>query len=140
MGWRTAIGVTSVAFAGLHLLNPGVSVLSLLVVALAGVVLGLVRWRTQSLPAAWAAHFGWNFALVGIAHATVSGQAFATPSYRLVDDGPSWLTGGTWGPEGGAAAAVALGVAAVCLSKWQPRIAGATDNQTWPTGRMESQQ
>jgi len=34
----------------------------------------------------------------------VSGIAFATPDWRLVESGPTWLTGGAWGPEGGAAA------------------------------------
>ena len=31
-----------------------------------------------------------------------------TPDYAMVDDGPDWLTGGTWGPEGGAAGAAGM--------------------------------
>jgi hypothetical protein len=74
-------------------------------VTLAGIFLGVVRLATVSLWAAFAAHLAWNFVLSGVLHAAVSGTAFPTPGYRVVDAGPDWLTGGAWGPEGGAPAA-----------------------------------
>jgi hypothetical protein len=46
-------------------------------------------------------------------HAPVSGLRFEAPDYRTVSTGPSWATGGAWGPEGGAAAALGM---LVCLS------------------------
>lgn len=109
--WRgpfAATAATSVAFAALHALNPGVTLLSLVCVLLAGVLLALVRWRTGSLAAAWLAHLAWNVVLVVVAHAPVSGLSFATPGWRLVPNGPEWLTGGAYGPEGSAVTAVAL--------------------------------
>ena len=33
---------------------------------------------------------------------------FDAPDYRTVEQGPDWLTGGQWGPEGGAAAALGM--------------------------------
>lgn len=96
-----AIVVTADLFALVHFLNAGASVQALSVVLAAGLFLGLIREATRSLYAAWAAHLAWNFVLVGILHATVSGVTLAAPDYRMVDAGPDWATGGTWGPEGG---------------------------------------
>ncbi|MCU0623882.1 MAG: CPBP family intramembrane metalloprotease, partial [Gemmatimonadaceae bacterium] len=118
--WRgaaLATGVTSVAFAALHAANPGATPGSLVNVALAGVLLALVRWRTGSLAAAIVAHLAWNTSLVVVAHAPVSGLAFATPGWRLVPQGPVWLTGGAWGPEGSLVATVTLGLACLLVAR-----------------------
>ena len=32
----------------------------------------------------------------------------ARPDYQIVDAGPDWLTGGSWGPEGGAGAGAGM--------------------------------
>jgi membrane protease YdiL (CAAX protease family) len=108
LGTPWAVALTSVAFALLHLFNPDPSLLSTAVVALAGFFLAAVRLTTGSLWAAWSAHLLWNAVQAVVLHAPVSGLALGTPGYRLVDHGPAWLTGGTWGPEGGAAAAGGL--------------------------------
>ena len=116
LGWKTAIVVTSVGFGLLHAANPGANAQAILTVVLAGFFLGLVLVRTGSLYAAWAAHAAWNLTLAVVLHADVSGIGLgATPDYRLVDSGPDWLTGGAWGPEGGAAAAVGLMLASVIM-------------------------
>lgn len=110
-GARAAVACTSVLFALMHLLNPHPTLISTLTVALAGVFLACVRLATGSLVAAWMAHFAWNFAQSAVLHAPVSGLALGTSAYRLVDHGPAWLTGGSWGPEGGLAAAAGMLVA-----------------------------
>lgn len=116
LNWRWAIAVTSVGFGLLHLPNPGSNAQAIVTVILAGVFLGLILVRTASLYAAWAAHAAWNLVLAAVLHADVSGIAVAgTPDYQLVDTGPDWLTGGAWGPEGGAAAAAGLLLASVVL-------------------------
>ena len=53
--------------------------------------------------AAWAAHFAWNWTMAVVFHVAVSGLPLESPGYRYVDAGPDWATGGSWGPEGGAA-------------------------------------
>jgi membrane protease YdiL (CAAX protease family) len=103
-GPRVALWATSAGFALVHLLNPGASVQSLSAVFLAGVLLGLVRLGTDSVPAAWLAHLAWNWGMAAVAHVPVSGLPFEAPGWRLVPVGPDWWTGGAWGPEGGAAA------------------------------------
>ncbi|MCU0636174.1 MAG: CPBP family intramembrane metalloprotease [Gemmatimonadaceae bacterium] len=117
IGTRGALVATSVAFAVVHADNPGAGPLPLLVVFTAGIALGAIRVRFDSVPAAWLAHFAWNWLLAAGLHADVSGLAFGTPRWHLVEQGPDWLTGGTWGPEGGLYALVAFGA----VSAWALR-------------------
>jgi membrane protease YdiL (CAAX protease family) len=107
-GWKAALVSTSIAFGAFHLMNPGVSVESIINVTLAGFLLGGILIVTRSLYAAIAAHLAWNWTMSAIFHSAVSGATIPAPNYVTVDNGPDWLTGGQWGPEGGAAAAVAM--------------------------------
>jgi len=70
---------------------------------------------TGSLYAATAAHLAWNWIMAAVLHVPVSGLAFETPDYRLVDAGPDWVTGGSWGPEAGAGAMLGLSAALAYL-------------------------
>ena len=116
-GWKWALSVTSIAFGLLHMANPGANWQSLSVVVLAGFFLGAVVLVTGSLYAATLAHFVWNWIMAAVLHMPVSGLPVAgSPDYRVVETGPDWLTGGSWGPEGGIAAAVGLGIGLVYLS------------------------
>jgi uncharacterized protein len=108
LGDAGAIATTSLLFGAAHLLNPGVTVESFLIVTLAGVFLAAVRIAFRSVYASWAAHVAWNWVLAVLFHASVSGIEFEAPDYRLVSSGPVWITGGAWGPEGGSAAAVGM--------------------------------
>jgi membrane protease YdiL (CAAX protease family) len=114
-GATGAIVTTSLLFGALHFFNEGSTPGAVAVVTLAGVFLGVVLVRTQSLYAAWAAHLAWNVVLVAVMHATVSGLVMDAPDYRIVDSGPDWATGGDWGPEGGIFAAAGLAVATLIL-------------------------
>jgi membrane protease YdiL (CAAX protease family) len=106
-GWKMALIVTSVVFGLLHAGNPGADAQSIVSVIVAGFLLGAVFLATGSLYAVGAAHFAWNWTMVALLHAPVSGMNMHAPDYRTVDAGPDWLTGGAWGPESGLAAAAA---------------------------------
>lgn len=121
-----ALAVTSSVFGVLHLQNPNATPGSVAIVALAGVFLGGVLLATGSLWAAFTAHLAWNWTLAGLLHAAVSGVPLATPDYQVVDAGPDWLTGGAWGPEGGAAAAAGMLLALGYL--WRRARRGAAPN------------
>ena len=108
IGTWGAVGATSLAFGMLHVSNPGWTVASVGIVALAGVFLAAVRVVYDSLYAAWAAHVAWNWVMAVPLHAPVSGLRFESPDYRTVDAGPDWITGGAWGPEGGLAAVLGM--------------------------------
>ncbi|MBA3646388.1 MAG: CPBP family intramembrane metalloprotease [Gemmatimonadaceae bacterium] len=107
-GWKVAVVGTSLLFGALHLLNPGADLLSMVNVTLAGIFLAIVLLKTKSLYAAIAAHFAWNWTMAAIFHTVVSGASIPAPNYATVDNGPDWLTGGRWGPEGGVGATVAM--------------------------------
>ncbi|MDQ6887670.1 MAG: CPBP family intramembrane metalloprotease [Gemmatimonadota bacterium] len=114
-GWRPTLLLTSLVFGALHGKNPGASPESVGMVMLAGLFLGGILVATGSLWAAWITHFAWNWVMAALFHTTVSGFAMPFPGYQLVTAGPAWVTGGAWGPEGGAAAAVGMGGGLWCV-------------------------
>lgn len=116
-----AIAVTSALFGLVHLQNIGATISSVLMVTLASVLLGVVRHVWDSLWAAWLVHMAWNLTLAGALHAAVSGVVFNTSRYRFVEDGPDWLTGGPWGPEGGIMVALGAGLAIAFVLWRRPR-------------------
>lgn len=124
-GPRVALWSTSILFGLVHLRNPGAGVRTTLLVILAGVSLGVLRQRTDSLPAVWTAHLAWNWIMAGVLHVPVSGLPMPMPGYRGVIEGPSWLTGGSWGPEGGIVAAMTMG-GALLLAQFRGKNATRT--------------
>lgn len=112
-----AIGVTSVLFGLAHLSNPGVSPLAVANIALAGVFLAVAFYAPGGMWTAWGAHLGWNGMLAAL-DAPVSGLPFLIPLIDYDPDGPAWLTGGSFGPEGGLFATVALAGAIALTARW----------------------
>ena len=115
IGWRWTLIVTSLVFGFMHTQNPGADAESVVLVMLAGFFLGSIVLATRSLYAAIAVHFAWNWVMAAWLHTPVSGIAVIAPDYRVVDNGPDWLTGGAWGPEGGFAAAVSMFVIVIYI-------------------------
>jgi membrane protease YdiL (CAAX protease family) len=115
IGWKWTLILTSIVFGLLHLPNPGVDAQSILLVMLAGFFLGSILLATRSLFAAGMVHFGWNWAMAAGMHAPVSGIRVRTPDYSVIDNGPDWLTGGRWGPEGGILSALAMFVVMIYI-------------------------
>jgi len=127
IGWRGALLLTSVIFGALHWWNPGADFRTTALVTLAGIFLGGILLLTDSLYAAWMAHFAWNWSMAAVLHTAVSGLPFTAPGYELVDNGPDWATGGSWGPEGGAGAALGMIVGLWLLLAWRRRRLPALD-------------
>lgn len=108
--------LTSVPFALAHLKNPNViRGVTFANTALAGVWLAIAYLRTRSLWLPLGIHWAWNWTMASVLGLPVSGITKLTPAplLRAVDAGPAWLTGGAYGPEGGAACTVALLVSIV---------------------------
>lgn len=103
-----AMLLLSVLFGLGHLMNPGIGLLSILNIALAGLWLGAAFFSRGGLWTATGAHLGWNLALAALA-APVSGLPLPMPWLDYATGGPAWLTGGTFGPEGGILASLCLG-------------------------------
>ncbi len=106
-GRGPAIAGLAVLFAAAHLENPSVSILALANIALAGVFLALLFFTPGGLWTSTGAHLGWNLTLAGLG-APVSGLPLAIPWLGYSPGGPLWLTGGAFGPEGGAIASLCL--------------------------------
>lgn len=115
IGWKWTLISTSVVFGLLHVANPGSDGQSIAIVMMAGFFLGAILLATRSLWAATMAHFVWNWFMAAGLHTPVSGLPVSTPDYRVIDSGPDWLTGGSWGPEGGFAAALGMFVILIYL-------------------------
>ena len=113
-----ATGAFAVLFGAAHMANPSVTFFSLLNIALAGVWLSIAYYRSGALWFPFGLHFGWNFFQHWYAF-PVSGGAFSSVRvFALVQTGPAWLTGGAFGPEGGALSTVVLLVTIAGLSKY----------------------
>jgi membrane protease YdiL (CAAX protease family) len=106
-----AVFLTSVPFAAIHLRNPNVAAgFTFINTALAGVWLAVAYLRTRSLWFPLGVHWAWNWALGSLFGLPVSGMTDLAPHplLRGTDLGPAWLTGGTYGVEGGLACTITL--------------------------------
>jgi hypothetical protein len=125
MGLVPGLILSSVAFSLMHLTNSHFAMIAALDIFLAGVWLALLRELTGNLYLAWGGHFGWNMALFA-AGLPVSGYVFVLhpQSRHVVMLGPSWLTGGSFGPEGGMSgicADLTMIMVALLLIMWRRR-------------------
>ena len=122
-----AVLLTSVPFALVHLKNPNVAAgFTFINTALAGVWLATAYLRTRSLWFPLGVHWAWNWALGSVFGLPVSGINDLAPHPLLhgTDLGPAWLTGGSYGIEGGLACTITL--LASTLFIWRTRLVSAT--------------
>jgi hypothetical protein len=111
-----AIVLTSGFFGLAHLANPHRTWISTLNTALVGVPFAIAYLRTRSLWMPMGMHFIWNFLLGFFLGLPVSGFNVPASVFTARVRGPSWLTGGEYGPEGGLLAMAAILGAIVYLS------------------------
>ncbi len=101
--------VSSLFFALLHLFNPHLSLISLLNLALFGLFAALYALFEGGLWGIFAVHAIWNWAEGNLFGLPVSGlDNSAGILFNLMEVGPDWLTGGSFGPEGGLAVTCVL--------------------------------
>ena len=112
VGRGPAVALVAAVFGMAHFMNPGVTSLGVANVALAGVLLGTVFYGVGGIWSAFGAHLGWNATLAS-SGAAVSGVPFDVPFLDYEAGGPAWLTGGSFGPEGGILATVMLTAAVI---------------------------
>ncbi len=118
--------LTSVPFALVHLSNPNVvPVVTFANTALAGIWLAAAYLRTRSLWLALGVHWSWNWALGWFFGLPVSGiNLVSNPLLQGQESGPKWLTGGTYGIEGGVACTISLILVTIFL--WRTSLVSAT--------------
>jgi len=116
VGPGTAVTVLAAVFGLAHLPNPNVTGLAVANVALAGVLLGTLFYGSGGIWTAFGAHLGWNLCLAA-SGAVVSGIPFDIPWLAYHGGGPQWLTGGSFGPEGGLLATIMIALAVVVAAR-----------------------
>ncbi len=122
LGAPIAVVVLAGVFGLLHRFNPHATITSTANTAFVGVLFAVAYLRTRALWLPWGIHFAWNFTLGVIFGLPVSGLDFSTWA-RGSALGPAWVTGGSYGIEGGFAGTVAIlfGLVVVLLVPAVPR-------------------
>jgi hypothetical protein len=96
-----AVALMSAFFGFMHIENPSATILSTVNTVLAGVLFSVAYLRTRALWLPIATHWAWNFFQGQVFSLPVSGIRVPRPLFEVRIPGPSWLTGGAYGPEGG---------------------------------------
>jgi membrane protease YdiL (CAAX protease family) len=122
----TGVLLTCALFGFVHLANPNaVPGFTMLNTALAGVWLGVAYLRTRSLWFPLGVHWGWNWALGWFFGLPISGAKLVShPLIEASDNGPFWLTGGSYGLEGGLAGTIAMLL--FTIYTWRTSLVSAT--------------
>lgn len=116
LAWGGVI-LTSFLFASAHNANPNATLFSWLNTFLAGIWFCAAYLKTRSLWFPITLHFAWNWVQGGVLGISVSGLKELAPASILqaIDQGPTWLTGGHYGIEGGLACTIALIISTVAI-------------------------
>ncbi|MET8115667.1 CPBP family intramembrane glutamic endopeptidase [Streptomyces prasinus] len=123
-GTWIALTLTGLLFGLSHLLNPDADLWGALAIAIeAGGMLAAAYAATRTLWVPIGLHFGWNFAAAGIFSTEVSGNNTPQGLLDTMTSGPTWVTGGDFGPEG-SVYAVLFGVLVTIGFMWLARKRG----------------
>ncbi|MFF0116609.1 CPBP family intramembrane glutamic endopeptidase [Streptomyces prasinus] len=123
-GTWIALTLTGLLFGLSHLLNPDADLWGALAIAIeAGGMLAAAYAATRTLWVPIGLHFGWNFAAAGIFSTEVSGNNTPQGLLDTMTSGPTWVTGGDFGPEG-SVYAVLFGVLVTIGFIWLARKRG----------------
>ena len=120
MGFWPAAICLSVAFGAVHLWNPGEKVAGAVSVAITGLVFAFALRRTGNLWLAVGWHASFDFGETFLFSVPNSGVLYDKHLSNAVLHGPSWLTGGTVGPEGSIFSFVTMGICALLIHFFFP--------------------
>jgi hypothetical protein len=115
----TAVIILSGLFGIGHLLTPHADWLTGLNLTVLGIMLSLGYLGTRSLWLPSGLHFSWNFFMRNIYSLPVSGTQSGQALFTVESVGPTLLTGGDYGPEGGIPGLVVMIAACVFIYYWK---------------------
>ncbi len=109
--------ITSIVFGAGHFRNPDASILAIANTVLAGLWFSVAYLKTRDLWFVWGIHLMWNWIQGSILGIEVSGLTNITssPLLKEIDSGPVWLTGSTYGIEGGVVCTIAIIVSTAAI-------------------------
>jgi hypothetical protein len=121
LGTWIAVALSALAFGFAHWRNPGATLWSSLAIAFeGGVLLAALYAATRSLWIPIGIHWAWNLFEGPVFGAAVSGNSVGALA-RGVLTGPSWLTGGAFGPEAGLPSLAVGGIFGALAMAWMVR-------------------
>ncbi len=118
-GGTAAVVTTSVFWGFAHLLNPRATLLGVFNIIVAGLVFAYAYNITGRLWLPIFFHFSWNFAQGAIFGYPVSGYVIEPSVFQPFVNGPSEITGGLFGPEGGLLSLFAIILGGLILYGWE---------------------
>lgn len=109
LAWLAVI-ITSLMFAAAHNQNPSANYISFFNTFLGGLWLAVAYLKTRTLWLPLGVHLSWNWMQGAVMGINVSGlkELTTAPLLAAADTGPAWLTGGSYGIEGGLLGTVSL--------------------------------
>lgn len=118
----TAIIISSVIFAALHLANPGITVLAMLNLTLFGVFCALYIICFNNIWGACAIHSIWNFVQGNFFGVSVSGMNTMPSVFAATNvPGKEFINGGAFGAEGGIATTIVLVLAIAMMLSYMKK-------------------
>ena len=115
VGFWSAAVCLSLAFGVVHLRNPGEGIVGALNVAVTGLVFAFALRRTGNLWLAVGWHAAFDFGETFVYSVPDSGFMFDHHLSNSVLHGPTWLTGGTVGPEASVFSFLTMGISALVI-------------------------
>lgn len=100
-GIAWAIIIPSLIFSVMHFLNPNISHIAALNIALVGIVFGIMTYKSGNLWMAIGYHITWNYFQGNIFNIEVSGSAYGRGLIKSIRVEDNLLNGGAFGIEGG---------------------------------------
>jgi len=121
-GFWPAAAILSFSFGIAHVWNPGETVLGLLQVVEIALFFCFTIRRTGTIWFAVGFHAAWDWAQSFLYGTPDSGLLSVGRWLDSVVEGPTWLTGGSAGPEGGVLALASIALAAWLISRRFPTV------------------
>jgi membrane protease YdiL (CAAX protease family) len=112
----SAIVISAIVFAFMHGMNPDLTLIALINIFLVGVFYALVVLWEKGLWTVCGMHAAWNWSQGNVFGLEVSGMGVDGGSLvNLNQVGPEYFTGGDFGPEGGIAVSLILGISILLI-------------------------
>ncbi len=131
----TATILAGIFFAFLRLETPGATAAALWVSGVAAVVLSVAYVRTRALWLCWGLHFAWLASIGVLFGQPLAGSRRTSSVIHTYADGPTWLTGSEYGPEGSVVTLIVLWIGLYILFRVTRNLAWKyTDPELKPLG------
>jgi membrane protease YdiL (CAAX protease family) len=131
VGFWPAAWLLSLGFGGVHLMNKGESPVGAISVVTIALVFALTLKRTGNLWLVVGWHAAFDFGETFLFSVPNSGNVFEGHLSNATLHGPTWLTGGTVGPEGSVFSFLTMAAAALYIHKVFPlKVKVTTENSS----------